>query len=467
MVDLVQSVKVNARIVFNNNISYTIQFASTSNTDLKTYGISCSLSEALYKASSSDIIGNAGSGLLTIKLKSLDGLLIPSNALSAYYGLMDSTAIIYLSAVYNSNVTVNFGKFYVTNWESGTSNTDAKTVTIVATNLYGHVKNIDIGKVRLKEHLTFSSYLISIINTLNSKLTSREQISYVTSELEKLDNIYSTNWQMWYNNIERNDLETIFNTIAKNTLTYIWIDRTNTLKVDCLLDDNTEQSVSDLSGTNNMLKYSLNNQSIYNYKGVQTEYISNVSYEDKEVLALKDYSLQSGLNVIKANLNTKKCINVFDIMITNNGASVTTFYSFRDSIEISVIASSAITVDIYVYGTVINETYSTYVDRGYTSGDILDIKNDIMAGASNIEAYTDKYGELIRLSNGQLNTDGWFNPSLVLGNIVTANAPSLYISDTKYKITCIDITFGTSYRSKLSLIRTVEAEVEKETEEEN
>jgi hypothetical protein len=189
MVDLVQSVKVNARIVFNNNISYTIQFASTSNTDLKTYGISCSLSEALYKASSSDIIGNAGSGLLTIKLKSLDGLLIPSNALSAYYGLMDSTAIIYLSAVYNSNVTVNFGKFYVTNWESGTSNTDAKTVTIVATNLYGHVKNIDIGKVRLKEHLTFSSYLISIINTLNSKLTSREQISYITSELEKLDNI--------------------------------------------------------------------------------------------------------------------------------------------------------------------------------------------------------------------------------------------------------------------------------------
>jgi hypothetical protein len=192
-----------------------------------------------------------------------------------------------------------------------------------------------------------------------------------------------------------------------------------------------------------------------------------VSYEDKEVLALKEYSLQSGLNVIKANLNTKKCVNVYNIITTSNNAIITTFYSFRDTIEINVIASSPVTVDIYAYGTVINETYSTYVDSGYTSGDILDIKNDIMAGASNIEAYTDKYGELIRLSNGQLNADGWFNPSLILGNIVTANAPSLYISNTKYKIIGIDITFGTSYRSKLSLIRTVEAEVEEETEEEN
>ena len=67
-------------------------------------------------------------------------------------------------------------------------------------------------------------------------------IQYTQSEIEKLDTIYGDDWQMWFNNIDRTDIETVFNTIAQNTLSYIWIDRNGYLKVDCLLDDKEEQA---------------------------------------------------------------------------------------------------------------------------------------------------------------------------------------------------------------------------------
>lgn len=458
MENIVRSVKTTARIVFSNKVSFTLPFLNENSqkSDLKNYGTSCSVKERLYSSDSTSVIGNVCANTLSIALKSEDKKLISSNKNSEFYGYMNNTAVIYLSVTGDDGVTTNFGKYYIDAWENGASSDTHAEVNITASDLFGRIKNINIGKVRLKEHLTFSSYLISVINALNKSLPSNMQIKYIQSELEKLDSIYSTNWQMWYNNIERNDLETILNTIAKNTLTYIWIDRTETLRVDCLLDDKTEQPVCDVSGSTNLFSYNVNNADIYSYDGVRTTYISNVSYSDQEVLSLSECSLVAGTNTVSAKLNTNKCINVHHIEIECDAgtAKCISFYSFRDTIEMNIINDLDTEANIKVYGTVINESYDTYTNKDYEQGTLLEIENNIMSGKSNIETFTEYFASLIAMENAQIQVEGYINPQVALGNMINAAGTKLEINSA-YKVIGLDFKLGSSYRCTASLIMTV------------
>lgn len=458
MENIVRSVNTTVRIVFSNKVSFTLPFLNENSqkSDLKNYGTSCSVKERLYSSNSTSVIGNVCANTLSIALKSEDKKLISSNKNSEFYGYMNNTAVIYLSVTGDDGVTTNFGKYYVDAWENGASSDTHAEVNITASDLFGRVKNINIGKVRFKEHLTFSSYLISVINALNKSLPSNMQIKYIKSELEKLDSIYSTNWQMWYNNIERNDLETILNTVAKNTLTYIWIDRTETLRVDCLLDDEQEQPICDVSGSTNLFSYNVNNADIYSYDGVKTTYISNVSYSDQEVLSLTEYSLVAGTNTVSAKLNTNKCINVHHIEIECDAgtAKCISFYSFRDTIEMNIINDLDTEANIKVYGTVINESYDTYTNKDYKQGTLLEIENNIMSGKSNIETFTEYFASFIAMENAQIQVEGYINPQVALGNMINAAGTKLEINSA-YKIIGLDFKLGASYRCTASLIRTI------------
>jgi hypothetical protein len=458
MENIVRSVKTIARIVFSNETDFTLPFLNkdSQKSDLKNYGTGCSIKERLYSSDSTSVIGNVCTNTLSINLKSEDKKLISSNKNSDFYGYMNNTAVIYLSAVGDDGVETDFGKYYIDAWENGASSDKHAEVNITASDLFGRVKNMNIGKVRLKEHLTFSSYLISVINALNKSLPSNMQIKYIQSELEKLDSIYSTNWQMWFNNIERNDLETILNTIAKNTLTYIWIDRSETLRVDCLLDDEQEQPVCDVSGSTNLFSYKVNNADIYSYDGVRTTYISNVSYSDQEVLSLTEYSLVEGTNIVTARLNTSKCVNVHHIEIEcdTGTAKCLSFYSFRDTIEMNIISDYDSVVNIKVYGTVINESYDTYTNKDYEKGTLLEIDNHIMSGKSNIETFTEYFNSLIAMDNAQIQVEGYINPQVALGDMINTTGTKLEI-DNAYKVIGLDFKLGSSYRCTASLVRTV------------
>ncbi len=458
MKNIVKKVKTTARIVFSNDAEFTLPFLNENSqtSDLENYGTSCSIKERLYSSDNTSVIGNVCTNTLSIALKSVDKKLISSNKNSDFYGYMNNTAVIYLSAVGDDGVETDFGKYYVDAWENGASSDKHAEVNITASDLFGRVKNMNIGKVRLKEHLTFSSYLISVINALNSNLPSNMQIKYIQSELEKLDSIYSTNWQMWFNNIERNDLETILNTVAKNTLTYIWIDRSETLRVDCLLDDEQEEPVCDVSGNANLFSYNVNNADIYSYDGVRTTYISNVSYSDQEVLSLTEYSLEAGTNTVTAKLNTDKCINVHSIEFEcdDGTAKCISFYSFRDTIEMTVISDYDAVANIKVYGTVIKESYDTYTNKDYEQGTLLEIDNHIMSGKSNIETFTECFASLIAMENAQIQVNGYINPQVALGNMINAVGTKLGI-DSTYKVIGLDFKLGSSYRCTASLIRTV------------
>ena len=458
MESIVKKVETTAKIVFSNGSEYTIPFKNDNSLtdDLQNYGTSCSLKERLYQSDSTSIIGNICSNTLTIEIMSKDKKLISSNKQSPYYGYMNNSAVVYISTLGDDGVTTNMGKYYIDAWENGASYDNSTVVTLTASDLFGRIKNVNIGKVRLKEHITFSSYLINVIKALNKNLSVDMQIKYIQSEIQKLDSIYSTDWQMWYNNIERNDLETILNTIAKNTMTYIWIDRSDTLRVDCMLDDETEQIACELSGSKNLFSYSVNNSDIYTYNGVKTKYISNVSYSDQEVLNLNDYSLVKDINTITANLNTDKCIDVHSIEIEcdNGTAKCISFYSFRDTIEMQVVSDYDAVASIKVYGKVIQESYDTYINKDYTSGALLEIENNIMCGKSNIEKFTDNFANMIAMENAQVQAEGYINPQLSLGAMVNMQGSKLEIA-SKYKVAGLEFKFGSGYRCVVTLIKTI------------
>lgn len=464
MNNTIKSVKTKATIIFKDEQSFEIPFLNENSQveDLTTYGISCNIKEDLYSSSSSNIIGNICSNTLSIEIISKDKLLISSNDNSKYFGLMNNTAKINIEVTGDDDITTNFGTYYINSWENGASNSKYAEVYITAGDLMSRIKNISIGKVRLKEHTTFSSYIISVITALNKKLSDDMQVLYIEDELKALDTIYGTDWQMWYNNIERTDIETIFNTIAQNTLSYIWIDRTGTLRVDCLLDDAQETPVCSISGSTNLFSYQVNNADIYSYDGVNTKFIDNVSYSDEQVLQLSNYDISEGLNTITGSLNTDKVINIHHIEIDSDDgyAKCISFYSFRDYIEMKIESPKDIVANITVYGTIINESYDNYTVANNIDekGTMLEVENNVMYGKSNIIKYTEFFAKMIDLKNAQVSAEGYINPQVKLSDMLSLKGSKLEISNN-YKVVSLDFKLGTNYRCNISLIKTVEKKV--------
>lgn len=462
MEDTIKSVNTVATIIFKNGDTYNIPFKNDDyiNTDLGTFATSCKLSEKLYETDDNSIIGKICGNTLSIEICSYDKLLVSSNKSSKYYGYMNKSAKIKLSVIGEDNVSTYMGTYYITSWENGSSNDDSENVSITACDLMTKIKNISLNKVRLKEHLTFSKYIISIINTLNTHLSDDKQIKYDTTELEKMNSIYSKNWQMWYNNIERTDIETIFNTIAKNTLCYIYIDRDNYLRVDCLLDDNKETPVCSLSGSTNLFSYNVDNNDIYNYDGVDVKYIKNVSYRDKLVLDIDGVSLSSGTNKITANLNSNKVSDVHTIEISadTGKAKCVSFYSFRDYIEMIIVSTADTKADINVFGKVIKESYDHKIvyNNSENKGTLLKVTNNIISGESNISKYANNFSNLISMENAIIKVEGYINPQVRLSDMADVTGKQLDISGS-YKIVSLDFILGSDYSCTVGLIKTVDA----------
>lgn len=456
-------VDTNITILFSNGKSLKLPFKNdnSQNTDLKNFGTSCNLKEKLYNPSSSNIIGDVCSNTLTLDITSYDGLLISSNEESEYFGYMDSSARISISVIGDDNIETNLGIYYVDAWENGASAGEYTNVTITASDIMQRVKNISLGKINLKEHLKFSEYIIGIVDSLNKLLPNDMNIQYTQSEIEKLDTIYGDDWQMWFNNIDRTDIETVFNTIAQNTLSYIWIDRNGYLKVDCLLDDKEEQAVCELSGSTNLLSYSVHNTDIYNYDGVKTKYISSISYSDEELLNMSDYELVSGSQTITAKLNSNKVKDIHHIeIVTDTGIAICkSFYYYRDYIEMNIDSSANTVADIIVFGKVIKESYDEKtVFKGSKQSTVLEIENYILRGASKISKYTNCFAELLQLKNAIIQVEGFINPQVKLDDMIKVIGKKLKIS-SNYKVIELDFTFGVNYDCKAKLIRTVNVSV--------
>jgi hypothetical protein len=352
------------------------------------------------------------------------------------------------------------GRYFVEAWENGVTASTANEVNISAVDLLGKIKNISLRKIRLQRNLSIQTYLKSILDKLNSELPSTMQIRYNLNDLNIFHNS-GYNWQLWYNNIDRDTFENVLNNIAQNTLSHLWIDRNRYFKTDWLLDDSQEQPVCDVSGSTNVLDYGTNIADTSKASGIEVTYIDNVSYNDKELASIKDYSLNSGVNQINnANLNSDKILSVNTIeTINQTGTSkCVSFFNYKNSIDLKILSTASSVADIKIWGTVINEITNlvTMYKSNSDKNNIIQIDNRILRKEL-IQTYATGLLNLISLDNANIYVEGFINPQVKIGDMVSVVGYKLGI-DADYKVIGVELTLGTSYRCRLQLLRTFEVE---------
>lgn len=455
MVNIVHSVETEAIITFNNGSTYNIPMADPNADGLDNYCTSIKLKEQLYSTNNNNIIGNVCGNTLSLKIQSKDGLLISSNTSSIYHGMMNNTAFIDINCTGDDGVTTYMGRYYVDAWENGVTAATANEVTITCVDLLSRVKNIPLKDLRLKRKLTVREYFSNILNKLNSQLSSDMHINFMTPGADIFNNV---DWALWYNNIDRDSFENILNSIAQNTLTHIWIDRGRWLQTDWLLNDSQESPVVTLSGSVNLLDYGTNLADDSKASGVTVNYIENVSYEDKELASISNYNLSAGTNHLSGvKLNTDKIlsINTIEIICADGYAFNKQFTNYKDSIDIDIYSTEATTADIKIWGTVINEikTSQTRYISNDDKSNIIELNNNILR-ASLIGDYLGGLVNLISYNNSNIYVEGFINPQLKIGDMVTVVGSKLGINNN-YKVIGLEFTLGTNYRCKATLLRTV------------
>lgn len=466
MQNIVHSVKTHLVFHFANETTYELPLkTSREDESLATYGTSIKLKEGLYTRSNNNIVGNIVGNTLNIELTSKDKLLLPNNSTSIYYGYMNDTAYVEVTCEViddldenNKPYEVYMGRYMVDTWEGGNSSSTVNEVSITCVDILSKIKNIAIAKLRLKRNISFNDYIKIVIDKLNSTLPSYMQILYTDDDLNIWKNSPYT-WQMYFNNIDRDNVENLFNCIAKYTISYIWIDRNRHIKTDHLLDDTPQESVGVLSGTSNLLSYGTQTGDIDKYSGIKVKYIQSVTQKDSQLLELKDIQLYQGENIFNdQRLNSDKVwdIHTIEIKCEKGKGVITSFLNYKNSLDFTIESEYMTKATITVYGTIAEETYATiekYKDNNIKDG-VAEIKNRVLI-SDLISTYTDGLINLMSMKNNQVYAEGFINPRIKLGDIVQMQGVNMNLNDY-YKVTGLEYKLGTNYRCKVTMIKTIE-----------
>lgn len=462
MEDVVQNVRATVTITFSDGRSYTLQ-VSDGQTDLKNYCSSIDIDEQLYKSSSNNIVGNICGNTLSLSLVSVDKLLIPNNNTSTYYGLMNDTAYVDINfTVVESNETVYMGRYYVDTWEGGTDSSRPNEVSISAVDLFGKIKNIPLGKIRIQKNISFINYIKTIIDNVNLTLPAYMQILYTNADLDIYKNS-GYNWQMEYNNFDRDTLETLFNNIAKDSVSYIWIDRDRHIKTDHLLDDSEHESVAELSGSKNLLSYSMQTGDIDKYSGVSVKYINSITSSYDELLSINNVELfGDSINTLsdrKMNQSTVEDISLIQVVCDGDESKqgeCLAFDWYKDSISLDITASENCVANIKVWGTYIIEDYATVTryKSDTNKDDVIEMENRTLRREL-INTYVDGLINLMSMKNNMVEAQGFIDPTLRCGDTVRFVGARFAVDDY-YKVTGLKYNLsGGSYRCDASLIKVI------------
>ena len=466
MKDIVQNVKAEISIVFSDGRIYNIPM-SDGITSLNNYCSSIDIDEQLYQSSSDNIIGNICGNTLSLELISKDGLLIPNNKSSSYYGFMNDTAYIeiYFNVI-DTETKIYMGRYYVDTWEGGADSSKSNEVSISAVDLFSKIKNIPLGKIRVKRNLSFIDYIKTIINNVNKTLPENMKVLYDDDDLDIYRNSQYT-WQMEYNNFDRDTLESLFNNIAKDSISYIWIDRDRHLKTDHLLDDSAEESVSELSGSSNLLSYNVQTGDIDKYSGVSVKFINSISHAYDELLTINGvelYSNEDGNDFSDRQLSQSTVEDISLIQVVCDGdeskqGECIDFDWYKDTINLTIICSEQCVANISVWGTYIIEDYDTVVKYkdANTQDSLIEVENRTLRKEL-INTYVDGLLNLMSMKNNMVSCQGFLNPEIRLADTVNFIGSRFKIDDY-YKVTGLKYSLSSgSYRCDASLIKVIKTE---------
>lgn len=466
MQNIVQSVKTHIIFHFANGDTYELPLkTSQPSQSLSTFGTSVKLKEGLYARSSNNIVGNIVGNTLDIEATSYDKLLLPTNEDSIYYGYMNDTAYVEVTCEVMDDLDENdepyevyMGRYMVDTWEGGNTSSTTNNVSISCVDIMSKIKNIAIAKLRLRRNISFNDYIKVVIDKLNSTLPSYMQILYTNEDLNIFKNSPYT-WQMYFNNIDRDNVENLFNCIAKYTISYIWIDRNRHIKTDHLLDDTPQESVGLLTGSTNLLSYGTKTGDIDKYSGVKVKYITNVTQKDSQLLQLKDVQLYAGENVFTdQRLSSDKVwdVHTIEVKCDKGEGVVTSFLNYKNSIDFTIESQKKTLATITVYGKIANESYETieeYKDDNIKDG-VIEIENRVLLAAI-VPTYVDGLINLMSMKNNQVYAEGFINPRIELGDLVQLQGSNMNINDY-YKVTSLEYTLGNNYRCKATMIKVIE-----------
>lgn len=462
MVVKVISVSAEITIIFSDGRTYTVPI-SDGNTSLSNYCSSIDTDEQLYNSNGKNIVGNISGNSYTFNLISKDRLLIPNNESSTYHGFMNNTAKIelYYTVHYdNSSERVFMGRVYVDTWESGTSSARANEVSILAVDLLSRVKNIPLNKMKLHRYIDVSDFLKDIIDNINnSNLQIGDRINYTNDSIDLFKNS-SYDWQLIYNNVERDTFEILLNDIAQNTVSYLWIDRENTFQTDHLLDDSEAESVGVLSGSTNLLEYDLQTGDIDQYGGVRVKFINNITLAEDTLLEINNIELMKGENNLSdRQMQYDKVSNIRLSEISSTCYCVPVNW-YKDTVDLVVNCDDSLTTSIRVQGTYIVEDYDTiekYFDNSKKDS-IIELENRILRKEL-IETYTDGLINIMSMKNNKVKVTGFINPKIKLGDTVQFIGSRLNINDY-YKVIGLKTSLtGGSYRATATLMKFIKTDL--------
>lgn len=441
MTELIDRVKCKVLITLNNGTEIDISLATVGEkANMTNYVTSIELLESSATGNQNPV-GVVSSNTLKIVLQSVDRSLLPDNENSAYYGLMDNTAIVKIT-LEDVDGTVEFNTFYISSWLSNISSSNNNQVTIEATDLLSIINKNGVPSSEIMKNASTSETFKEMLNKLNSTLDAKYKVNY--DEVDINFNAFPT---LEYSNIDADDMGTWLNIVSQSTLTNIYYTRENKLKTDYCLDDTASESVCTLSDKVNILSASIDRGGLVNYTGVKVNYILNTINNLTELTSLRDQVLVPGSNTFdNIDLGDKIYKISFVKVMTDSKIAVEvnsiTYGKNTATIVITNKSESNVNCNLIIYGQTLKEN-KLFVKKlkANSSNEILEVTNRLLP-VSYINNFANGLLSLIGIKASTLIISGFFNPRIKLGDIVyvdvekSINTKGYYkVVELKWKIT--------------------------------
>ena len=414
------------------------------------------------------IVGNVPKQVLTIDMISNDKELIPTNKESKYYGLMDSSCVIYVYVRAVGDDTdwseCAFGKFFVTSWRPKSSTEDNKSVSIEAVCRMGALMKSSIPNIKLFKGYDLQWYIHVACNKINQS-SENDDLKFSTEiQLDK----YNTTSDLM---LKASNMGELLNLISLSNIKFIFFDRQYSLKSKSYLgsEDNIEPIVKLTDSTsvvNGVLDTGTNL-----YGKLNVNYVGTQVSEEKQLATVTGHKLGLSTdtnayttvsfpalpnNVYKITGVQLRYLNedVSDVEVRDisyNGNSVT--------LRLLNWSSSVTEVDITIMGQEILEydLLDTYtIDSSNEAS--LDITNRL-GEMQTIDEYGDEMCELLR-NTKSLEITGNFNIKIQPGDIIEVELETLETHCLALVIGC-NWEFDGAVNCKMSLLVIKELSVDK------
>lgn len=450
MTDLIEKVKCSITITLSNNTTITIALDETG--EPTNYATGVEVTEET-GTENNNPVGVVSSNLLKLAINTKDLSLIPQNKQSPYYGFMNNTATVTVT-VETVDGLITFETFYVNDWKSNISSSNPYGVIINCVDLMSLMNKNSTPPAQLVKQQATGTYLLNILTKLNENLPEKYHV-----ETNITDGSFRDFYNIQYPIFSEDTMAVFLNTISQCTLTNFYLNRSNILVADNLLDDSEAEAVATLSDSVNVFSASLDSQGMVNYSAVKVNYFLYTINDTSLLTSLDSQTLEIGDNPFTIPLSNVFKVNYIKVITDGLDKVETTGFSYsKDSCNLILTSTEATTCTIEIYGQTLRENkMSLTVSRENSSNETLEVTNRLLPESS-ISTFANKLLEIVDVRGQELTLEGFFNPALKLGDIVNVDCRKSINTSGRYKIIALKWKITSTIKCTCKLIKIQEEE---------